>query len=192
MDKGRPAGTDGDTQLAARVAQGDKAALATLYDRYAAIAYGLARRLVGDAASDVVHEAFVVLLERPQMFDAERGSFRAWFLASVHHRCLSYIRGRARMTGDDGIDMVADPRPDPAEQVVRSLREGAVQDALFALPEPQREAIVLAYYGGMSQTALASHLHTPVGTIKARMRRGLIALRNLLHDDPLLAEERTE
>src|SRR5689334_3881746 len=90
-----------EVQLVARVARGDRAALAGLYDRYAPAAYGLAVRLVGEArAEDVVHDAFVALLDRGVTFDPARGSFRAWFLTAVHHRCLNLLRAR-RIAGSE-------------------------------------------------------------------------------------------
>lgn len=171
--------TDTDAALMARVTSGDRAALAALYDRHARVAYSLATRLVGaSAAEDIVQDAFVGLVERGQTFAPERGAFRSWFLATVHHRCVNVLRGANRATGDDALAAVADDAPEPAEAVVRSLEDAAVRQALGRLPEAQQEVLALAYFGGLSQSALAARLQTPLGTIKARMRRGLVALRS--------------
>jgi RNA polymerase sigma-70 factor (ECF subfamily) len=190
VQRDRVAEATADAQLVARVARGDRAALAELYDGYAPAAYSLAVRLVGEArAEDVVHDAFVALLDRRTTFDPARGAFRAWFLTTIHHRCLNLLRGPPA----DGIERVAevlpDPDPAPVDQVVQRLQDAAVRSALAQLPAAQREALVLAYYGGLSQSALAERLGVPLGTMKARMRRGLIALRGLLRGEATPIDE---
>lgn len=178
----RPEGDPmGDDVLAASVARGDRTALAALYDRHGTAAYSLAVRLVGvTSAQDVVHDAFVALLDRPSTFDPARGSFRAWFMTGVHRRCLTLIRGQSRLADDGALAALAAPDPEPSETIVQSLEDAAVREALRKLPSTQREALVLAYYQGLSQSALSKRLGVPLGTVKARMRRGLIALRGLL------------
>jgi len=173
-----------DAALLASAVQGDRAALARLYDRYAAPAYSLAVRLVGAApAEDVVHDTFMALVERPGTFDPARGSFRAWFMTSVHRRCLTLLRSRQRLAGEESLPESPDPDPEPAEALVQRLQDATVRAALETLAPPQREALVLAYYGGLSQTALAARLGVPLGTVKARMRRGLLALRGILQGE---------
>ena len=179
-----------DSSLMRRVAEGDRSALAALYDRHARAAYSLATRLLGAAgAEDVVHDAFVALVERPASFDAERGAFRNWFLTVVHHRCLNQLRSRSRLTGDDALAMVADSAPEPVDAVLQTLQDASVRVALQRLPAVQQEVLVLAYYGGLSQSALAARLQVPLGTVKARMRRGLLALRSAFLGDGEPAEE---
>lgn len=181
-----------DEALVARVARSDRDALALLYDRHAAPAYSLAVRLVGAAAAeDVVHDAFVALVDRPTTFDPARGTFKAWFMTAVHRRCLNALRARVVTAAESEIDAVADADPEPADLVVRRLEDASVREALLDLPRPQREALVLAYFGGLSQTALAERLGVPLGTIKARMRRGLIALRGRLRGEIPIDEEET-
>lgn len=174
-----------DNALMRRVAAGDRSALAVLYDRHARAAYSLASRLLGSAgAEDVVHDAFVALVERPGGFDAQRGVFRNWFLTTVHHRCINQLRTRSRTTADEeALAAVADPAPEPVESVVRQLEDATVRVALQRLPAAQQEVLVLAYYGGLTQSALANRLQVPLGTVKARMRRGLIALRGAFLGD---------
>ena len=180
-----------DNALMRRVAEGDRSALAALYDRHARAAYSLATRLVGPAgAEDIVHDAFVALVERPGSFDAARGIFRNWFLTTVHHRCINQLRTRNRTTADDdALAAIADPAPEPVESIVRQLEEATVRVALQRLPVAQQEVLVLAYYGGLTQSALAARLQVPLGTVKARMRRGLIALRGAFLGDAGAAGE---
>ena len=171
----------GDDVLATSVARGDRSALAVLYDRHGTAAFSLAVRLVGvTSAPDVVHDAFVALLDRPSTFDPDRGSFRAWFMTGVHRRCLTLIRRQSRLADDGALAVLAAPDPEPSETIIQSLEDAAVREALRKLPSTQREALVLSYYQGLSQSALSKRLGVPLGTVKARMRRGLIALRGLL------------
>jgi len=172
-----------DAVLVARATRGDRVALGQLYDRHASTAYSLAVRLVGAGADDVVHDAFVALIDRPASFDAERGTFRAWFMTSVHRRCLNQLRSKRQLAGDSELALIADPDPEPPEVIVQQLQDGMVRDALRRLPPAHRDVLVLAYYGGLTQSALAQRLDMPLGTVKARMRRGLLALYAALHGD---------
>lgn len=184
---------DGDAALVQRIGGGDRAALAELYDRHATPAYGLACRLVGvTTAQDVVHDAFVALATRSATFDPARGTFRSWFLTAVHRRCLNRLRDERPTIGDAALAALPSSEPTPPDVIVDALRDTAVREALRQLPFEQREVLVLAYYGGLTQTALATRLDLPLGTVKARMRRGLIALRGLLDPDTFdVAEEVT-
>ncbi len=185
-------GSDGSTDatLLAQARRGDKDSLGELYSRHATPAYSLATRLVGaTAAADVVHDAFVALLEKPATFDPALGSFRAWFMTAVHHRCLNLMRRDRPTIGEETLLEVASGDPEPVDAVVDHLRDASVRDALRLLPHEQRETLVLAYYGGLSQTAIAEKLGAPLGTVKARMRRGLIALRGLLRGEAIPMEE---
>jgi len=174
-----------DNGLMRRVAEGDRSALAALYDRHARAAYSLATRLVGPAgAEEIFHDAFVALVERPGSFDAARGIFRNWFLTTVHHRCINQLRTRNRTTADeDALAALPDPAPEPVDAVLRQLEDATVRVALQRLPPAQQEVLVLAYYGGLSQSVLAARLQVPLGTVKARMRRGLMALRGAVLGD---------
>jgi RNA polymerase sigma factor (sigma-70 family) len=177
--------TASDSALMLRVAAGDRAALAALYDRHARAAYSVASRLVGVAAAeDVVHDAFIALVERPGSFDPDRGTFRNWFLTVIHHRCLNQLRQRGHTTADDeALAAIPDPAPPPVDTLLQALEDDSVRAALQRLPDAQQEVLVLAYYGGLSQSALAARLEVPLGTVKARMRRGLIALRTTFLGD---------
>ncbi len=181
-----------DAALLARAKRGDRDSLGMLYDRHATPAYSLATHLVGaTAAADVVHDAFVALLEKPSTFDPRLGSFRAWFMTGVHHRCLNLLRRERPSVSEDMLVDVASPEPDPVDAIVQKLQDESVKEALQRLTADQRRALVLAYYGGLSQSAIAERLALPLGTVKARMRRGLITLRGLLRGEAVPVEEET-
>jgi RNA polymerase sigma-70 factor (ECF subfamily) len=182
-----------DAALLARAKGGDRAALGDLYDRHATPAYSLACRVVGvTSAADVVHDAFVALMEKPATFDPSLGTFRAWFMTAVHHRCLNVLRGNRAVADEEALADVPDPGVEPPDAIVRQLRDAAVREALQLLSAEQREVLVLAYYSGLSQSGVAARLGVPLGTVKARMRRGLIALRGLLHGEAAPVDEGTE
>jgi RNA polymerase sigma-70 factor, ECF subfamily len=185
LDRQRSEGLT-DAALLARVTGGDRTALGDLYDRHATRAYSLASRLVGATlAADVVHDAFVALIEKPATFDPSLGSFHAWFMTAIHHRCLNLLRGNRPSVGEEVLIEVADPNPEPVEVLVQQLRDSSVREALEQLSADHREVLVLAYYGGLSQSAIAARLQLPLGTVKARMRRGLITLRGLLRGESI-------
>src|SRR6266566_2304418 len=149
--------------LAARSQQG---ALAELYDRYGRPSYGLALRVLRDEAlaEDAVQEAFLAIWRTASRFVPERGKASTWILTVVHRRAVDLVRREERRRAD-------------------TLERERVQNALRQLPDQQREAIELAYYGGFTQSELAERLGQPLGTIKSRMFAGLARLRELL-DNP--------
>src|SRR5919202_1681696 len=153
-----------DEAVVALVARSDEDALAELYDRFGRVAYGLALRVLRDEAlaEDAVQDAFLTAWRTATRFMAERGTARTWLLTLVP---------------------APEPRTGSAEEDawLRFERE-RVQAALAQLPDQQREALELAYYGGFTQTELAERLGLPVGTIKSRMFTGLGRLRDLLAD----------
>lgn len=183
-----------DAALLARARGENREALGELYDRHAAPAYSLAARLVGaTAAADVVHDAFVALLEKPATFDPTMGTFRSWFMAAIHHRCLNLLRHERPAVGEESLSEMPGQDPEPVDDIVRRLQDASVRDALSVLPIEQREALVLAYYEGLSQSAIAERVGAPLGTVKARMRRGLMSLRGLLRGEAArIDEEATE
>jgi RNA polymerase sigma-70 factor (ECF subfamily) len=178
-----------DEALVALVARGDESALAELYDRVGRVAYGLALRILRDErlAEDAVQEGFLAVWRTAAAFRAERAKASTWILTLVHRRAVDLVRREERRRADPLDEGTAaaivtdDPGPDEAAWL-RFERE-RVQGALRQLPDSQREAIELAYYGGFSQTELAERLGVPLGTIKSRMFAGLARLRELL-DEP--------
>jgi RNA polymerase sigma factor (sigma-70 family) len=176
-----------DEALVALVARGDEDALAELYDRVSRIAYGLALRVLRDErhAEDAVQEAFLQVWRSAATFRAERAKASTWILTLVHRRAVDLVRREERRQADPLTDDAAAvaQAPEQTEEAawLRFERE-RVQSALKQLPDMQREALELAYYGGFSQSELADRLGVPLGTIKSRMFAGLSRLRELLDD----------
>ena len=178
-----------DETLLARIAGGDSSALGELYDRYARIAIAVAYRVLGEhgAAEDVVQEAFLAIWRRVDSFDASRGTARSWLLTIVRNGAVDRRRGRhARTLQDATLDDVAFRLATPGEEtfdtVATSVEAERVRNALATLPPDQREAIELAYFGGLTHQEIAQRTGTPLGTIKGRMRLGLHKLRASLDD----------
>lgn len=177
--------------LVVRVAAGEAAALEQLYDRYSRPAYSLARRVTGDPtfAEEVVQEVFLAVWRDPDRFQASRGGFASWLLAAVHHKAVDAVRReeavRRRalaLQAVGGLDASDAPAGRPEEAVEEKLRGEQVRRALRALPDSQREAMTLAYYGGYTQREIASLTNTPLGTVKTRMFRAMHNLRAALDD----------
>jgi len=172
-----------DEAVVALVARSDDTALAELYDRFGRVAYGVALRVLRDEklAEDAVQEAFLAAWRSADRFMPERGKASTWILTLVHRRAVDLVRRedrrRAETLGDDREPSPSDSAEDDAW--LRFERE-RVQAALRQLPDQQREALELAYYGGFTQSELAERLGQPVGTIKSRMFTGLARLRELL------------
>ena len=173
-----------DEALVALVARSDESALAELYDRIGGTAYGLAYRVLRDEAlaEDAVQEAFLGLWRGAGSFIPERAKASTWILTLVHRRAVDLVR-REQRRRTEPLEDAPEPSDGSAEEAawLRFDRE-RVQGALAQLPDQQREAIELAYYGGYTQSELADRLGEPLGTIKSRMFAGLARLRELLDD----------
>ena len=184
----RPAATPADDALVARVCRHEAAALALLYDRYAQPVYTLAAHLLGAAdAEEVVQDVFLALWRKAGQFDPARSSFNTWFMAIARHRVLDELRRRGhqqRMQHVEAVDHLLAGAVDPGlsveDQAWQRVQGRAVAGALQRLPEEQRRVLVLAYFGGLSQSAMARHLGWPLGTVKKRVRLGLQKLRTAL------------
>lgn len=178
----------GDDELLTRVASGEEWAFRSIYDRYADLVYSVALRVLGDgaAAQDVAQDVFVRLWRNPGSFDPQRGRFMPWLLSVTRNRAVDEVRSRGRRRlrelppiegAEDPIDIGA---PDPAWQAVLAGERRAVRRALVSLPPEQREAIELAYFGGLTQQEIAARLATPLGTVKTRVRLAMKKLRVVL------------
>ena len=173
-----------DEALVALVARGEDGALGELYDRYGRTAYGLALRVLRDPAlaEDAVQEAFLALWRTARRFVPERARASTWLLTLVHRRAVDVVRREERRRAEP-----LEHAPEPtgggadADALLRLERE-RVQAALAQLPDAQREALELAYFGGFTQSELADRLGEPLGTIKSRMFAGLRRLAELLGD----------
>ena len=174
-----------DEEVLARVARADELALAELYDRFGRVAYGLAYRMLRDAAlaEDAVQDAFLAVWRTAVSFDARRGRASTWILTLVHRRAVDVVRREDRRRAQP-LDEVPAASVEATDETaaVREQRR-AVQGALAQLRPDQRQALELAYYGGLSQSELAERLGIPLGTVKSRMFAALSELRELLGDD---------
>jgi RNA polymerase sigma factor (sigma-70 family) len=175
-----------DEALVALVARGDESALAELYDRLGRVAYGLAFRVLRDdrLAEDAVQDAFLGVWRTAVGFRAERAKASTWVLTLVHRRAVDLVRREERRRTEPLDDATRDSVTTGSAEDAAWLgfERERVQEALHELPDTQREAIELAYYGGYSQSELAEKLGLPLGTIKSRMFAGLTRLRELLDD----------
>jgi RNA polymerase sigma factor (sigma-70 family) len=177
-----------DEAVVALVARSDEVALAELYDRFGRVAYGLAFRILRDRslAEDAVQEGFMTAWRTADRFMPERAKASTWLLTLVHRRAVDLVRREDRRRAEplgEGYEAAGEGSTEH-DAWLRFERE-RVQDALRRLPDQQREALELAYYGGFTQSELAERLGQPVGTIKSRMFAGLARLRELLAEpDP--------
>jgi len=172
-----------DEAVVALAARSDHVAFAELYDRYGRVAYGLALRILRDEAlaEDAVQEAFLAIWRGASHFIPERGKASTWILTLVHRRAVDLVRRENRRRAEPLDDTDLAGTQGSAEDVAwLRLERERVQAALKQLPDPQREAIELAYYGGFTQSELAERLGQPLGTIKSRMFAGLARLHELL------------
>jgi RNA polymerase sigma factor (sigma-70 family) len=168
--------SDWERDARERLCENDEAALTEIYDQYASFVYGLALRVVGDAraAEDVSQDVFVGLWERPAAFDPERGSLRTWLGTLTHRRAVDYVRreeARRRRSERDAARAVS--APDVEELATALVAAERVRAALDLLPNDQRRAIQLAYFGGKTYRQVAEVLGIPEGTAKSRLRLGL-------------------
>lgn len=172
-----------DEALVALVARSDEGALAELYDRFGRPAFGLAVRILRDEglAEDAVQDAFLNVWRTAGRYLPERAKASSWILTLVHRRAVDLVRREERRRTEPLEDMSVAGTERPADDLVwLRLERERVQDALKQLPDQQREAIELAYYGGFTQSELAERLGQPIGTIKSRMFSGLARLREIL------------
>jgi RNA polymerase sigma-70 factor (ECF subfamily) len=174
-----------DAALLAQVARGDTDAFETLYDRYAAAVYGMALRVVRDPAQseEVAQEVLVEAWRTAARYVPDRGSVRAWLLTMARHRAVDRVRSAQAAVARDvraaagGVHREYD---EVSEAVLGRLEGADVRNCLGSLTELQRESIELAYYRGNTHREVAALLEVPMGTVKTRLRDGLIRLRDCL------------
>ncbi len=176
---------DADRAVLERVAAGELDALDELYDRYKTMAYSIAYRITNDAtlAEDVVQDAFLGAWRNAARYVHGRGSVKTWLLSIVHHRAIDAVRRRRPTTELPDTEVVPPQQlrlPDVWSEVSASLDADMVRTALAALSDVQREALELAYFGGLTQVEIAERTATPLGTVKSRMRLGLLSMRAAL------------
>ncbi len=156
---------------------GDHGAMADLYDRYSSVVYAVALRVLGDtgAAEDVLQEVFLQLWRNPSAFDAARGSLASWLAVITRNRAIDSLRKRRPET--DIEDVVLSVAPDLAAEADRARTAEKVRGLMGTMPAGQRGALEMAYWEGMSHSEIANKTGEPLGTVKTRIRAGLIALR---------------
>jgi RNA polymerase sigma factor (sigma-70 family) len=179
---------DADRAVLALITAGQLDALQELYDRYRVMAYSIALRITTDAslAEDVVQDAFLGVWRNASRYVEGRGSVKTWLLSIVHHRAVDAVRRRRPVVELPERDDMPPPGltlPDIWQEVAGNLDRAQIAAAMTTLSGVQREAIELAYWGGLTQQEIAERTGAPLGTVKSRVRLGLLALRGALIGD---------
>ena len=176
---------DLDRRLIDRLASGELEALQELYERHKTMAYSIAYRVTGEggAAEDAVQDAFLGVWRSAGRYQPARASVRTWLLTIVHRRAIDVVRRRRRPEATVELDELAFDAitvPDVWDAVAQGLDQASVAAALATIAPAQREAIELAYFEGLTQTEIADRTGAPLGTVKSRLRLGLVGLRRTL------------
>ncbi len=171
-----------DAQLMKQIQSDSTDAFEQLYDRYSARAYRVARSICHDEgrAEDAVQEAFMSIWRSRSTYRPQRGTVAGWLMRVVHYRAIDVSRGHAKHATRRADEQIIELRPAPghlAEQILRGDDAANLRKRLRGLPDAQREVIVLAFYGQLTHTEIATQLELPSGTVKGRMRLGLRKLR---------------
>ena len=179
----RPAQED-DVALLKAIAARNEAALAQLYDRYRAILFGLLMRILNnrEEAEDVLQEVFLQVWRKATDFDENRGRPFTWLVTLARSRGIDRLRTLAarERVAETSAREVSEETSDAATDAFKSEQRGLVTKALSQLPDEQKRPLMLAYFDGLTQSEIAARLGAPLGTVKTRMRTGLISLRELL------------
>lgn len=175
-----------DEDLMQLVQRAEASAFEVVYDRHAGAAFSLAYRMCGarQVAEEVVQEAFLSIWRSGARYDQRRGSVRTWVLGITHHRAIDVLRRGVvqdrHRASDEGIEERFEARERTDAEVARRAEALEIRGALDVLPDEQRRAIELAYYGGFTQSEIAEMLGVPIGTVKGRMRLGMEKMRDRL------------
>ena len=166
-----------DVALIAGIRAGDQNAMAQLYDRYSGVVYAVALRVLTDtgAAEDVLQDVFMQLWRNPGAFDSSRGSLGAWLAVIARHRAIDQLRKRRPET--DIADVVISCEQNLEKDADRSRIVEKVRGILGGMPAPQRAALEMAYFQGLSHSEISAKTGEPLGTIKTRIRTALMTLR---------------
>ena len=175
---------ENDVALLKAIAARDEVALAQLYDRYRAILFGLLMRILNnrEEAEDVLQEVFLQVWRKAADFDENRGRPFTWLVTLGRSRGIDRLRTLAarERVAEAGAREPSEEISDAATDAFKSEQRGLVSDALAKLPDEQKRPIMLAYFEGLTQSEIATSLGAPLGTVKTRMRTGMIRLRELL------------
>lgn len=174
--------SDEDLALAVR-GKRDQEAFAAIYDRHGRLAVATAYRVLNDRrlAEDAVHDAFLSLWQRPERFDPEKGKLKSWLLMVVRHRAIDIARKRSNAkTEPYSAEMEQLPTASAFEDALDAMARDDIQEAVNALPADQMETISMAYFGGYTNNEIAQIKNVPLGTVKGRIRLGMVKLREYL------------
>ncbi|GAC1355161.1 MAG: sigma-70 family RNA polymerase sigma factor [Ktedonobacteraceae bacterium] len=177
-----------DEMLIHAIAGGAVWAMEPLYQRYSRILYSLAYRMVSDhqIAEDLLQDAFLAVWKRAISYSPQSGAVRSWLVSIVHHRTIDYLRGvrrRSVLKEATWEDVERDERtaqPDAWDEAWQSIQSAQVREALMKLPTEQRMVIELAYFQGWTHSEIAAGCQIPLGTVKARMRLGIMHMKRVL------------
>ena len=163
--------------LVSAIRSGDQQAMAQLYERYSSIVYSVALRVLGDtgAAEDILQEVFLQLWRSPDVFDATRGSLPGWLAVITRNRAIDSLRKRRPEA--DITDVVVSIEPDFVGRAEWSRALETIRGVLGGMPPLQRSALEMAFFEGLTHTEIAGKTGEPIGTIKTRIRAGLLTLR---------------
>jgi RNA polymerase sigma-70 factor (ECF subfamily) len=181
----------GDEKLIALIAQSQEQALAQLYDRYQRLVFSLALAIVNDreTAEEVTLDVFMRVWQKADTYRVEQAKVSTWLTHIARHHAIDILRRRAARLDqsavhwEDAISNLESSQPDPQESAEVSLRREHIQAALDQLPAEQKQALLLAYFGGYTQSQIAELLAQPLGTIKTRLRLAMQKLREFLHQE---------
>jgi RNA polymerase sigma-70 factor (ECF subfamily) len=166
-----------EAALLARIHAGDESAMAELYDRYSGIVYGVALRVLGSTASaeDLLQEVFLQLWRNPRAFDAERGRLAPWLAVIARNRAIDMLRRRPMEEDIDELPISTGVNLE--DEAGERMAIDKVRGVLAQLPQEQRKTLEMAFFEGMTHTEISAKLGEPLGTVKTRIRSGLLALR---------------
>jgi RNA polymerase sigma-70 factor, ECF subfamily len=174
------------SEILGQIARSNQQAMADLYDRTSALIYGLALRMLGEkcAAEEITQDVYMQVWRKAETFDPARSSVLSWMVTIARSRALDKLRAsKARLSREDDselVDLFRDPSPDPEHASSESERVQFVRQLLSHLPTNQRNMIELAFFSGLTHSEIATRTGLPLGTIKARIRSGMIHLREQL------------
>ncbi len=180
-----------DERLLQRIKNGDFDAVEELYNQYSRLAFALALRILNDpgAAEDAVQEVFLRVWKQPNSYDPARGRFPTWLMSVVHNQCIDQLRKRRHQglsldqeESQERLNYLAEKAPALEEEVWSKMKRDTIRKALEWLPDEQRKLIELAFFGGYTHNEIAIHTGQPLGTVKSRIRQGLLKLKNILNN----------
>jgi len=179
----KPEEQGADLRLMQRIAAGDQAALATLYDRYSSILYSVAKRVLTDsgAAEEILQDVFLQVWRNASRFDPQRGSLSGWLLVTARNRAIDQLRRRGSQGSDPALEGLQIPGASLEAGAAQNEMIARVKAALGGLAPGQREALELAYFEGLTHSEIAERSGEPLGTVKTRLRSALQALKKVLN-----------